>query len=65
VGAPLFAPPASGGIWAAAHQRRFFRFFVYSYFFISEGFSGFGFYQFASIFFPPGFLGFVGRFSNF
>jgi hypothetical protein len=28
-GAPLFAPPASGGIWAAAHQRRLFRYFVF------------------------------------
>jgi hypothetical protein len=29
VGAPLFALPAGGGVWAAAHQRSFFSFLVF------------------------------------
>jgi hypothetical protein len=45
-GAPLFAPPASGGIWAAAHQCWFLRFFIFFLFFviIFEGFFWFCFY---------------------
>jgi hypothetical protein len=52
-GAPLFTPPASGGIWAAAHQCRFLQFFIFFLFFviISEGFFWFCFYWFSGIYF--------------
>jgi hypothetical protein len=64
-GAPFFAPPTGGGIWAAAHQCSLFC-FLFSYFvIISEGFLALFFLPilWISIFLLV-FFGFAGRFLN-
>jgi hypothetical protein len=61
-GVPLFAPPAGGGIWAAAHQRTLFSSFVLLLFL--KGFWLCFFINFLDFYFLAGFFGFAGRFSN-
>jgi hypothetical protein len=61
-GAPLFAPPAGRGTWAAAHQLGFFSFLVF--FLFSEWFLVLFFTDSLDFYFLAGFFGFAGRFSN-
>jgi hypothetical protein len=65
-GTSLFALPAGGGIWAAAHQRSLFSSFVYFFCFviIFEGLLALFFTDSPNFYFPAGFFGFAERFSN-
>jgi hypothetical protein len=63
-GAPLFAPPAGGGSWAAAHQCSFLVFF-FCFIIISKGFLALFFTDSLDLCFPAFFKVLLGDFQTF